>query len=221
MKNILTIFLALCGVVCAQAQHINLNSAGRPADYVSTIMNRSQKVTDALQITGTPKGQEVLNIVANRYFELNDIYAERDSLKKQASALTGDAKKKAQEDAENLKDKNLYRTHFGFIAQLALFLNENEIETVKDVMTYNVVNVTYKAQLDMIPTLKEEEKVQILAWLKEAREYAIDAESSKKKHETFGKYKGRINNYLSKCGYNLTKEREEWKKRVEARGERL
>ena len=95
----------------------------------------------------------------------------------------------------------LYRTHFGFIAQLALFLNDTEIETVKDVMTYNVVNVTYKAQLDMIPTLKEEEKVQILAWLKEAREYAIDAESSKKKHETFGKYKGRINNYLSKRGY--------------------
>ena len=44
----------------------------------------------------------------------------------------------------------------------------------------------------MIPTLKNEEKKQILAWLKEAREYAIDAESSKKKHETFGKYKGRI-----------------------------
>ena len=89
---------------------------------------------------------------------------------------------------------------------------------MKDVLTYNVVNVTYEAQCDMIPTLKEEEKVQILAWLKEAREYAIDAESSKKKHEAFGKYKGRINNYLSKRGYNLTKEREEWAKRVKARG---
>lgn len=66
-------------------------------------------------------------------------------------------------------------------------------------MTYNVVKVTYDAQCDMIPTLKDEEKKQILAWLKEAREYAIDAESSKKKHETFGKYKGRINNYLSKA----------------------
>ena len=52
-------------------------------------------------------------------------------------------------------------------------------------------------QLDMIPTLKEEEKAQIYAWLVEAREYAMDAESSKKKHEAFGKYKGRINNYKS------------------------
>ena len=54
-----------------------------------------------------------------------------------------------------------------------------------------------------------------MIWLKEAREFAIDAESSKKKHEMFGKYKGRINNYLTKRGYDLTKEREEWYKRIE------
>ena len=221
MKHLLSFIVMLLTVISGHAQTITLNSEGRAADYVQSILGRAAKVAKTLQIEGTGKGTQVTHIVANRYFELNDIYAESDSLKKQASALTGDAKKKAQDEAENLKDKKLYRTHFGFIAQLALFLNDTEIETVKDVMTYNVVNVTYKAQLDMIPTLKEEEKVQILAWLKEAREYAIDAESSKKKHETFGKYKGRINNYLSKRGYNLTKEREEWKKRVETRGERL
>jgi virulence-associated protein VapD len=139
-------------------------------------------------------------------------------LKKLASALQGAEKQKAMTVAENQKDMKLYRSHFGFIAQLSLYLNDSQIETVKDVLTYNVVKVTYDAQCDMIPTLKTEEKAQILAWLKEAREYAIDAESSNKKHETFGKYKGRINNYLSKRGYDLTKEREEWAKRVKARG---
>ena len=88
-------------------------------------------------------------------------------------------------------------------------------------MTYNVLNLTHAAYLDMIPTLAEEEKIQIYAWLQEAREFAIDAENSKKKHETFGKYKGRINNYLSARGYNLTEQREEWGKRVEARGDTL
>ena len=221
MKHLLSFIVMLLTVISGHAQTITLNSEGRAADYVQSILGRAAKVAKTLQIEGTGKGTQVTHIVANRYFELNDIYAERDSLKKQASALTGDAKKKAQDEAENLKDKKLYRTHFGFIAQLALFLNDTEIETVKDVMTYNVVNVTYKAQLDMIPTLKEEEKVQRLAWLKEAREYVIDAESSNKKHVSFGKDKGLIKNYRSKRGYNLTKEREEWKKRVEARGERL
>lgn len=200
---------------------VELDSNGRDPKYVETIMQRSKKVTDALNISGTEKGEHVLNIVANRYFKLNDIYAERDSLKAVAKTMTGDEKKQKMEYAEMQKDQKLYKSHFGFIADLSVYLTDAEVETVKDVLTYNVVNVTYKAQCDMIPTLKEEEKVQILAWLKEGREYAIDAESSKKKHEAFGKYKGRINNWLSKRGYNLTKEREEWAKRVKARGETL
>ena len=152
-------------------------------------------------------GQNVRNIVANRYFALNDIYAERDSIKKTDKRL-----------AEALCDSKLYRSHFGFDADLSRYLKPHEVERVKDVMTFNVVKVTYDAYCDMIPSLKEEEKAQILVWLKEARELAIDAESSKKKHEAFGKYKGRINNYLSRRGYDIQKEREAWEQRVKARG---
>ena len=186
---------------------VALDSAGRDPKYVQTITGRSMKATDALGITWTPLGQNVLNIICNRYFKLNDIYSERDSVKKTNKKL-----------AEAQCDSKLYRSHYGFLADLSMYLNPQEIDKVKDVMTFDVVKVTYEAQCDMIPTLKEEEKRQIMAWLIEARELAIDAESSKKKHEVFGKYKGRINNYLTKRGYDLTKEREEWYKRVKARG---
>lgn len=221
MKRFLLSAAVILALGTTAASAVELDKEGRDPQYVNTILGRAQKVTDALGITGTYKGTQVITIVANRYFKLNDIYNERDSIKKVAGTLTGEAKKQKQQEAENLKDMKLYRSHFGFIADLSLYLTDREVEAVKDVMTYNVVNVTYKAQCDMIPTLKEEEKAQIKAWLKEGREYAIDAESSKKKHETFGKYKGRINNYLSKRGYNLAKEREEWAKRVKARGETL
>jgi len=69
----------------------------------------------------------------------------------------------------------------------------------------------------MIPTLKETEKKQILTWLIEAREHAMDAESSDKKHAWFGKYKGRINNYLSAAGYDLKKEGNDWEKKKKGR----
>ena len=189
---------------------VKLNSEGRDPQYVETILGRARKVTDEFSQTYTPMGQNLRNIVANRYFELNDIYAERDSLKKTDKKL-----------AEAVCDSKLYRSHFAFDASLAKYLDPSRIERVKNVMTYNVVKVTYDAQCDMIPTLKDEEKQQILLWLKEARELAIDAESSNKKHEVFGKYKGRINNYLSKRGYDLNKEREEWYKRVKERGGQL
>ncbi len=198
---------------------VALKSEGRPADYVNSIVKRSEKVTNALGLTGSFVGLSVRNIVANRYFALNDIYTVRDSIKNHAKkTLEGEAKNAAIKNAENETDSKLYRSHAGFIADLSIYLNDKQIETVKDVMTYNVVNVTYTAQCDMIPTLKEEEKAQILAWLKEAREFAIDAENSNKKHAAFGKYKGRINNYLSKRGYDLVKEREGWYKRIKARG---
>lgn len=189
---------------------VRLDSAGRDAEYVSTIIGRAQKATDELGITWTPLGQNVVNIIANRYFKLNDIYAERDSIKKTDKKL-----------AEAVCDSKLYRSHFGFIADLSMYLKELDIVKVKDVMTYDVVKVTFEAHCDMIPTLKDEEKQQILAWLIEARELAIDEESSKKKHEVFGKYKGRINNYLTKRGYDLNKEREAWYERVKARGGKL
>lgn len=210
--------LLLSGWISAGA--VDLNKENRDPKYVESIVNRSQKIVDKLGLTDAKVAEDVCNVIANRYFELNDIYEIRDAKVKtvKESGLTGDAKNAALKAAENEKDAALYRSHFDFPASLSLFLNEEQIEAVKDGMTYGVVKVTYEATLDMIPSLKEEEKVQIYAWLVEAREFAMDAENSNKKHAAFGKYKGRINNYLAKRGYNLTKEREEWAKRVKARG---
>lgn len=217
-KIVLMSLLFLCGWISAGA--VDLNKENRDPKYVESIVNRSQKIVDKLGLTDVKVAEDVCNIIANRYFELNNIYEIRDAKVKtvKESGLTGDAKNEALKAAENEKDAALYRSHFAFPASLSLFLNEEQIEAVKDGMTYGVVKVTYEATLDMIPSLKEEEKVQIYAWLVEAREFAMDAENSNKKHAAFGKYKGRINNYLAKRGYNLTKEREEWAKRVKARG---
>ena len=183
---------------------IKLNSEGRDPQYIKTILERAQKATDEISITYTLQGQNILNIIANKYFKLNDIYEERDKLKNENKEL-----------AEAQCDSKLYRSHFEFNSQLSMYLNQEEIDKIKDIMTYNFVKVTYDAQLEMIPSLTEEEKQQIMIWLIEARELAIDAESSNKKHDMFGKYKGRINNYLSARGYDLTKEREDWYKRIE------
>ena len=217
-KIVLMSLLLLSGWISAGA--VDLNKENRDPKYVESIVNRSQKIVDKLGLTDAKVAEDVCNVIANRYFELNDIYEIRDAKVKtvKESGLTGDAKNAALKAAENEKDAALYRSHFAFPASLSLFLNEEQIEAVKDGMTYGVVKVTYEATLDMIPSLKEEEKVQIYAWLVEAREFAMDAENSNKKHAAFGKYKGRINNYLAKRGYNLTKEREEWGKRVKARG---
>ena len=186
---------------------------------METILKRSQKIVDGLGLTDAKQAEEVRNIIANRYFELNDIYEARDrrlaAVKEQG--LEGEAKRAATELATLEADSKLYRSHFAFPATLAIYLTPEQVEAVKDGMTYGVLMVTYRSTLDMIPSLTDEEKAQIKAWLTEARDLAIDAESSNKKHGVFGKYKGRINNYLTKRGYDLKAERAAWYKRIEAR----
>ena len=219
MKKIILISLLLVfGWLSAGA--VDLNKDNRDPQYVESIVKRSQKIVDKLGLTDVKVAEDVRNVIANRYFELNDIYEVRDAKVKKIkeSRLSGAAKDDALKAAEYEKDAALYRSHFAYPANLSLFLDEKQIEVVKDGMTYGVVKVTYDATIDMIPSLKEEEKAQIYAWLIEAREFALDAENSDKKHAAFGKYKGRINNYLVKRGYDLTKERAEWYKRVKAGG---
>lgn len=217
--------LILCAVTAfavSEAAAVDLKSEGRDPEYVNSIVARSRKVVDKLELSDDSVASQVTNIVANRYFKLNDIYEARDAkIKFAKDSLEGSASKEAQNAAKTEADAALYRCHFEFPADLSIYLTPAQVDAVKDGMTYGVVQVTYDSYLDMIPTLTDDEKVQIMAWLIEARELAVDAENSKKKHETFGKYKGRINNYLASRGYDLQAERDAWYERVKARGGEL
>lgn len=217
MKKLL--FSLLLIVTCMTASAVELKSEGRDPGYVESIVKRSEKIVNKLDIQDEQVRQDVLHIIANRYFELNDIYEARDKRKEEFKAmqLPEEYKQLANDFVRYECDSKLYRSHFAFPATLAIYLTPEQVTAVIDGMTYGVVKVTYDSHLDMIPSLTEEEKAQIEAWLIEAREFAVDAENSNKKHEAFGKYKGRINNYLSKRGYDLKAERAAWYKRIEER----
>jgi len=57
------------------------------------------------------------------------------------------------------------------------------------------------------PDLTEENKQKILELLKQAREEAMDGGSSDEKTAIFQRYKGKINNYLSKQGIHPAKKK--------------
>lgn len=186
-------------------------------DYIKVLEGRSEKIVNTLGISDTVKFVKVRDILVNQYSSLGKIHDAADLRIKEikSSAETGNVKDSLLKIVENQRDANLYKLHCSFAADLYGNLDHNQVEAVKNGMTYDVLNVTYKAQTEMIPSLSNEEKQQIYIWLLEAREHAMDAQSSNKKHEWFGKYKGRINNYLSAKGYDLKKEREQWYKRIE------
>lgn len=196
MKKVLFAAIVSLFSLTASAQLVALNDEGRDSAYVETIKGRAQKIVDGIQLTDQKQARNVRNIIANRYFLLNDIHAKYD---------------KTQQDALQAE---LYRHHFELQSALAVYLTDEQIDAVKDGMTYGRLKRDYNAQLDMIPSLSDYEKQQVLIWLREAREYAMDAADSKGKHFWFDKYRGRTNNWLSSRGYDLKKEREQWQKRI-------
>ncbi len=218
---VLVLFLMLSGISEVFAQQ-NAVSEEDKAKYVKIITERADKIVAVIGLTDAAKTEKVRNIIRDQYSNLNDIYTVRDANLKAIKEKNKDDK--AVRDTAIAKENRntemaLAKLHKKYIGKLSAQLTTEQIEGVKNGMTYNVLPLTYKAYQEEILTLTDAQKAQILVWLTEAREHAIDAESSDKKHAWFGKYKGRINNYLSAAGYDLKKEGIEWEKRRKAKAE--
>lgn len=192
------------------------------AEYIKVLTQRSEKIVDALNLTDKLVHDKVVATIVDQYRNVGRINDKAEETKIQLKQIADKTEKEAKTAAvENEKNAQLYNQYCSFIGSLSSYLDEKQITVVKDGLTYGVVRVTYDSYLDMIPSLKNFEKQQIYAWLVEAREHAVCASSSKDKHGWFGKYKGRINNYLSKQGYDIQAERKGWEERLKAQGKSL
>ena len=173
-------------------------------EYVKVTNQRAGKIVANMNIEGAEKQALVQNYIAQQYRNLSLIHDERDEKIQKAMELHEGARKENKIRSIKIKaDKKLDKLHRKFLGQLSAKLSEDQIEQVKDGLTYNVAPNTFEVYQAMIPDLSEDQKSIIWEWLVEAREYAMDASSSEEKHEWFGKYKGKINNYLSSLGHDL------------------
>lgn len=169
-------------------------------------LERAAKIADTLHLNDSSKRDRVRELIAQQYYDLSQVHAARDAAIKKANdpanqnrEETRSMSAQARAASEAAQDK----LHAAFLAALATELSSTQIDQVKDGMTYGVVPLTFGVYQKMLPQLTAEQKQQIFAWLVEAREHAMDASTSEEKHAWFGKYKGRINNYLTKAGYDM------------------
>jgi nucleotide-binding universal stress UspA family protein len=203
MKKKFKILPLLAAVLFAGNVFAQNSNEQKALEYERTINLRAEKILKELNLNDSVQFKKVQAVMVGQYKQLNVSEQMMVSAKK-----TGDTIRVRQ------AEQQLKTTHEAYLQELSKELNAKQVEKIKDGMTYSVLPVTYKAYQDMIPSLKSDEKKQILDWLTEARELAMDQGTSDKKHQVFGKYKGRINNYLSARGYDLQKERKAWEERI-------
>lgn len=217
MKKIISALFSFSLVLAVVEIHAAEPNASIDADaaYTRTINQRADKIVATLGVTDTNKAVRVRDIIAGQYRDLNKIHEARDAQIKASKEKSGDDKQAANAAIQTVRDETkpkLDKLHGEFLSLLSAELSPEQVDKVKDGLTYGVLPLTYGVYLKMYPELTAEQKAQIKAWLTEARELAMDGSTSDEKHAVFGKYKGKINNYLSKAGYDAKKAEQNLKK---------
>lgn len=212
-KNIVVALFLFLG------SNVILAQSSNDPEYAKVTNERAQKIVDDLKLKSQDDQLAVRDIIAEQYRSLSKIQDGRDAKITEIKKSVTDKEKqqKAVDKLKNNADKKIMSLHKSYLKKLSKKLNNSQIVQVKDGMTYGVLPITVLGYNDMLPNLTQEQQKYIYDALVEAREHAMDGGSSKEKHAWFGKYKGRINNYLSQQGYDLNKESTDWHKRLEER----
>ena len=166
--------------------------------YTKVINERAAKMIEGMRFSDPDHRERVKKVITDQYRTLRDLHAARDT--QIAAAKESPA---AIASAEQLSKLAVFEAHNRFLSRLSVELACDQVEQLKDGLTYGVVPRTYDAYLAQLPELKDEQKRTVRAFLIEAREHAMDGGSADEKHGVFRKYKGKINNYLSAAGYKM------------------
>ena len=196
MKKLLFVLVAGLLANFAAAAETNATPEQIEAKYTAAIEGRTTDILQILALTDTNKSAKVHDTIMAQYRALKLWHEENDPKLKAAKADT---------NATGQIRVSLKVRHGKFISALADNLSPEEIEKVKDKMTYGKVQFTFAGYMSAYPNLAEEHKQKILELLKLAREEAMDGGSAEEKTAIFQKCKGKINNYLSKQGVHQEK----------------
>lgn len=178
------------------ADETNSSDAQVEAKYTKAIEGRTDDILKLLVLSDTNKAANVHGIIMAQYRALKTWHTANDEKLKAALNDT---------NAVGQIRASLKTLHYDFLSKLAANLSPEQVDQVKDKMTYGKVQFTLNGYLTQYPNLSEANKEKILELLNQAREEAMDGGSSVEKTAVFQRYKGKINNYLSNQGIHPEK----------------
>lgn len=204
MKALIRLFLC----ICISATTLASDVSDERAAYLQVVRERAARIVDTIELEEAETRRDaVITVIANQYRDLNDLQeAEEQALEDLQDSLSGVSQQAYDSAAVAVRmslSNETHLLHYAFIGRLSALLNPAQVDAVKDGMTYSVMPRTFIVYQELLPEMTEEQRIHVHSLLAEARELAMDAGSSKAKHRVFGKYKGKINNYLSDLGYDL------------------
>jgi hypothetical protein len=186
----------------------------KEALYNTVVEDRTLKIMEALAITDSVKSNRVHDAIVAHYRALR---ARDEAIDAELGTLPKGSKEWLDRRIA-MFPRMSQPLHEQFITTLSVDLTPEQIETVKDKMTYGKVEFTYNAYCSILPNMTDAEKARVLELLKQAREVAMDGGSSGQKTAIFQEYKDQINAYLNSQGYNVEEATRVWNAKQEQAG---
>jgi hypothetical protein len=172
--------------------------------YTTSIEGRTADILKPLALTNSVTSNALHDLIITQY----RVMRSRDELINAKLDAMGKEINYANRAGELQAESQLLHQHF--IAQLAKLVSAEDVDKIKDKMTYNKVKITYDAYNNIVPGLTDSDKAKIMELLKAARENAIDGGSASEKSDIFQEYKNQINDYLDAHGHDVAKAYKDW-----------
>ena len=196
-------------IASAQMSTPPATDAEKEAAYATAIEIRTTDILKILNLADSDKSNTVYNLIVAQYHALRVRDAAIDT------QLKVDGKAVTYVNRASLLAAEPKTLHDQFLTNLAKVLTPEQIEQVKNQMTYNKVKVTYDAYCEIVPGLTDADKAKIMELLTLAREEAMDGGNAPEKSYIFGQYKNKINAYLDAHGHDVAKSTQEWEAKQE------
>ena len=174
------------------------------ATYTAAIEGRVDDILKTLTLTNSATANTVHDLIITQY----RVMRSRDDLINAKLVAMGKQVNYTNRAGELESESKPLHDHF--FAELGKLLTPEQVEKVKDKMTYGKVKITYDRYLEIIPKLTDTDKAKIMDFLKSAREKAVDGGSASEKSEIFQQYKDKINDYLNANGHDVAKAYKDW-----------
>ncbi|MDN3588636.1 DUF3826 domain-containing protein [Pedobacter aquatilis] len=197
MRKLLKPFL-ICALLISTA-----NAYSQTKDIVVTeeILSKSKEWVAALNLTDAKKKTAVENVIAVHLTTIRDWHNEHPSstVPDGINPVTGN--KLSDLDKQIITDSAIPSTvHKALMDGLNQNLSPEQVEVILDKYTIGKVDFTMKGYKAIVPDLTADEEAKILAFLKQAREQAVDYKNMKQISAIFEIYKTKSEQMLNNNG---------------------
>ncbi|RDC58559.1 DUF3826 domain-containing protein [Pedobacter chinensis] len=180
-----------------------VNAFSQTKDVVvpEEILTKAKEWVAALNLTGATKKNAVENVIAVHLTTIRDWHNSHPSstVPDGINPVTGN--KLSDLDKQIIADSAIPGSvHLALMDGLNKNLTPEQVETVLDKYTIGKVDFTMKGYKAIVPDLTTDEEAKILAFLKQAREQAVDYKNMKQISAIFEIYKTKSEQMLNNNG---------------------